>query len=579
MKKFFKAFICSLLCISMLAIASVSEAEGMMNLEWDADYESKQMKVSFTSPAAYPQQVTVAIYPSSISSPTFTDMHRITVIPLKPGEAGNVTFDIDDDRLLAGVSGGAYTILVQGNGYLSSYCKETKNIKILRPTDVGNILSRTNLATDTLTLKQCLTDASEALVLTLESDPAILEKQLQSFLEVKALDYRNNFTNLKQVRYAYSIAKTMVYLNGGTATADGLKTIVEANASLLGPDIKEADYVKESASIYRLTLQMKNTYNNGTGIITYAELLTAIEQNKAISVLNSAKMEEIKAVVGKYKDVFKLSADSDSKFLSSGNATQNKVIRLLFNKNFTNIGDVKKEFEDGVKNSQAITPDSGSGGSGGGGSMGGNTLGNVVTGGATTPTTPDAPTTPSGKFSDCTTSHWANIYVEDLQKKGIIKGYDDGSFRPENTVSREEFVKMVISAAGLYNANAECDFDDVAKNAWFYKYAASASETNIINGVSDSMFGTGTYITREDVSVITARIIDNIKKSESANTNDVETKFSDNSSMSDYAKASIEALTKLNVINGFEDGSFKPKALLTRAQAAKIIYMLRSIIG
>ena len=171
-------------------------------------------------------------------------------------------------------------------------------------------------------------------------------------------------------------------------------------------------------------------------------------------------------------------------------------------------------------------------------------------------------------FSDVNDMHWAKEAVEELAKEGIISGYEGGKFNPNNKITREEFVKIVVETFDKYDASADIDFSDVKNNAWYYKYVASGVKAGIINGVSEAEFGTGNNITRQDAAVILYRIYN--KKT------DKKVEFSDEALISDYAKEAVLALSGKSIITGMSDGKFYPKNNLTRAEAAVMIYRLKN---
>ena len=124
---------------------------------------------------------------------------------------------------------------------------------------------------------------------------------------------------------------------------------------------------------------------------------------------------------------------------------------------------------------------------------------------------------------------------------------------------------MLIVRTGKINENAECGFNDVEKNEWYYKYVASAFENKITFGDTLNNFGIGKAMTREDAAVFICRTIGEEKKSG-------ELKFVDSDSISEYARESIGALYDKGIISGNEKNEFMPKDCLTRAEAAKLIY-------
>ena len=158
---------------------------------------------------------------------------------------------------------------------------------------------------------------------------------------------------------------------------------------------------------------------------------------------------------------------------------------------------------------------------------------------------------------------------------GIVNGYDDGSFRGNGTVTREEFVKMLVCAFELELGGASCSFDDVAKSNWAYDYIAAAVSRQIISGVSDSEFGFGEGITRQDMAVILFRLakLNGLEVDENL---DVDP-FPDHDAIADYAREGVYVMRQTGIVNGFDDGSFKPLVTLTRAEAAKVICQMLKV--
>ncbi|MBR5219054.1 MAG: S-layer homology domain-containing protein [Clostridia bacterium] len=189
-------------------------------------------------------------------------------------------------------------------------------------------------------------------------------------------------------------------------------------------------------------------------------------------------------------------------------------------------------------------------------------------------TTEPEPVVPEIKveFSDVPETHWAREYIYELAKRGIINGTGENLFAPEANITREQFAKILVEAFGLRDDTATCDFTDVKKGEWYEIYVASAQKYGIINGIGDGLFGVGQNITRQDMAVMITRA------AQAANVTIPAKKgmpaFSDYASVSSYATVSIRILTSGDIINGFEDNTFRPFANATRAQAAKMIYML-----
>lgn len=160
--------------------------------------------------------------------------------------------------------------------------------------------------------------------------------------------------------------------------------------------------------------------------------------------------------------------------------------------------------------------------------------------------------------------HFSLESVKTLAKNGIINGYADGSFKPDGSVTRAEFCKIVSLAFG-FEANKSIDFDDVEKNAWYADYVCALAQNGIITGY-DGKFMPNSYITREDAAVIIHRIFTHQNISILNN----EKQFEDTDNMSNYAKSSIGILANASVING--DGTrFYPQNSISRGETAVLV--------
>lgn len=185
------------------------------------------------------------------------------------------------------------------------------------------------------------------------------------------------------------------------------------------------------------------------------------------------------------------------------------------------------------------------------------------------------------KFEDLEGFEWAEESINALLKKGIISKADDKKFRPDDNITREEFVKLIITLLDIKensknSENSETDFSDLPKSHWAYEYVMTAVENGIISGMGDGRFGTGESITREQMAAIAERVL--MLYGKTAQTADMEN-FSDYNEISDYAKSSVMTMKYFNIINGIGDNTFAPKNNATRAQAAKIIYELSKVVG
>ena len=178
-----------------------------------------------------------------------------------------------------------------------------------------------------------------------------------------------------------------------------------------------------------------------------------------------------------------------------------------------------------------------------------------------------------GTFTDVDEKHWAYRDIYYLDKRDIISGIGNGLFNPEGNVTREQFVKMICEAFQYETVNEVAGFSDVVSGTWYEKYITTAVKNGIISGMDDGKFGVGKVITREDMAVIINRAMGgNVVEDQVGDFNDYE-------EISEYARESVSFLQAFGVINGFDDGNFRPKAECTRAQAAKIICNVLKLRG
>ena len=173
-------------------------------------------------------------------------------------------------------------------------------------------------------------------------------------------------------------------------------------------------------------------------------------------------------------------------------------------------------------------------------------------------------------FNDLSGAEWARTAVEALAEKNIVSGRGNGSFAPNDTITRAEFVKLIVTAFGLEDDTAGTEFEDVPKTAWSYRYISSAKKAGIIFGMTASYFGASEPISRQDMAVILLRTaeLNNIDTSGSG------TEFADSAQISDYAKEAVKRLSAAGVIKGMNDGTFSPLTDVTRAQGAQVIYTM-----
>ena len=112
---------------------------------------------------------------------------------------------------------------------------------------------------------------------------------------------------------------------------------------------------------------------------------------------------------------------------------------------------------------------------------------------------------PADIFTDLAGSDWAKDAIVSLAEEGIISGRGDGTFAPQDNVTREEFVKIIVSAFLDEENNSGSQFADVDKNAWYAPYIYTAYNAGIVSGIGEDAFGVGMLVTRQDMAAILYR--------------------------------------------------------------------------
>lgn len=173
-------------------------------------------------------------------------------------------------------------------------------------------------------------------------------------------------------------------------------------------------------------------------------------------------------------------------------------------------------------------------------------------------------------FSDLNNVMWAKDKIEELAVKGIIKGVSEEIFAPNELMTREQFVTLIVRAFGFDDAQKTVEFSDVSGDMWYSDSIYRAYNAGVVKGIDESNFGVGQNITREQLVTILYRAV------KEKSTFDITTAltFGDSDSISDYAKEAVTAFCNGKIVNGYNDNTFKPQANATRAECAVIIHRI-----
>lgn len=156
--------------------------------------------------------------------------------------------------------------------------------------------------------------------------------------------------------------------------------------------------------------------------------------------------------------------------------------------------------------------------------------------------------------------HWAESVITQWQSKGLIQGYEDGTLKPGNTITRAEFVTLMNNAKGFWSEGS-INFSDVKNGSWFYSAVARAVAAGYVKGYSDGSFKPGNTITRAEAAVMIANAA-RLSANEAG-----AYRFTDVGSIPAWARGSVGAVVAAGYMTGYPDGSFYANASISRAEA------------
>lgn len=170
-------------------------------------------------------------------------------------------------------------------------------------------------------------------------------------------------------------------------------------------------------------------------------------------------------------------------------------------------------------------------------------------------------------FNDLGGVLWAKDSIITLTEKNIISKAEDKNFRPSDTITRAEFIKLIVCAIFPGQNPGKSNFTDVDENDWSYDYISKAYALGITNGREDGSFGKNEPVSRQDMAAMICRALGYDAFDEAL----TQTKYADDSLIAPYAVQSVYALKNKGIMSGMGENSFAPLECASRAQAAVVI--------
>lgn len=539
----------------LLLITGVTGLLLCSNVCAEYDYETGVYTLDYTSDASQGMRMNVVclkpgISPSDISigdSDTYIEFSDM--IEVEAGQKADCSFSVKNDS-----PEGVYNVWV----YTERYTEPTKpydSFYFLGDEGVVNMLKRFN--TDGADYSSLIDEytSPEKKVL----DIVKCEHYNNNKSDVTAL-MKNNipFKSVDEIEKEFNEAVIVDKVN--KMTAENAASIMQEFMDKTEQTTSES-YKDNSAVILSEFIAKKPQF------VSVKEVTDKFAEVSVLTLVNNtienSKMEKI---VEEYSDILLIDID---KYKASNTSVVNKY---LFNKNFEKVSDITDAINNGIKaaggTSQGGFPTGGGSGSssGGGGSY-------AVGGGSETIVEPSIT---ESVFSDLEKTHWAYDAVCELKDKNIISGDGDGYFRPEDSITREEFLKILLLAFGVEIKAGSDSFSDVSEGSWYEDYVSTAYALGITKGKDNDSFGVGDKIKREEMAVFVQRMaaIKGLSLPQGGKPS-----FDDEEEINDYAKAAVSSLSESGIINGMGNNLFMPAQNSTRAEAAVIIQRAMKNIG
>jgi hypothetical protein len=176
-------------------------------------------------------------------------------------------------------------------------------------------------------------------------------------------------------------------------------------------------------------------------------------------------------------------------------------------------------------------------------------------------------------FADVTAGAfgWAQEAVELLAGAGVLAGVDGKCYAPGRAVTRGELAKILAEALNIPAAESGPAFKDLKEEQWHAGYVAAVAENGLVKGYQDGTFGPDRAVTREELVVILARVLELEVPS------GTEMPFRDAGKISAWAQANVAAAAATGLVAGYPDGAFKPREKVTRAECA--VMVCRALAG
>lgn len=587
MKKRVLSLIICLMFVFSLNLVAINATAADFAITPTIDYDNEKITITGVTPALYGQNVSIVIYAPEETISGMGDVEsRLNPEPqyplsvMKIKKITNVTADLEGNFStefnLSDLSVGYYMVSASGGGYRSDISKDSELIYFENVNSINTVTIPAFNAATKDTVEPLIREKELLIGVDVAGDYEDNKDVINSLYEsIKTDDYPEGYAAGEMYKIQDTFSAISIFRNMYAAeTPAEIIEILEGNAAILGVDIADEDYTDDKAAVAQIFLNMiaEGAENNTYVPRSMVDTRKVFKQSMGVVALNGCDTETATDILDEYGEILGIDMEDYEEQCEKYSSTE--VNKAFVERRFGLLSDVIKAYDEGIeyledKNSSS----SGSGGGSVSGSAGSKNNKTDETDYISIGTDLIEENLPkegmTQKFDDVAEGHWAYEAVQTLAEMGVVEGDGNGRFSPDDLVTREQFVKMLIVAGDFYNTDLTAEFSDVAADRWSSAYIASAVSRGIVTGMGDGTFNPEATLTRQDAAVMAFRLCNVMKKTVVKSDS---LSFTDADAVSEYAIESVATLESSGIINGFEDGSFSPLGTLTRAQAAKIIY-------
>lgn len=551
----------------LLALVLVVSSAAVFAAEWTVTvtYSGSNITAAGTLPTGRAQDISLIAYEKEGGKDNLAKVAAVVEGKSNADGSFTISFGMDDERFGGEKDADGYPVATlfvlevssREDGvasaefsYLNAEARETA-LDGIKEIETAEELST---FLDNESIRQQLTIAG----VNYDAYDALSEAEKSEAAAIAATDF--DFSGVSEEEFVSRIntAIAIEQLAAGDKTAEEVLTMID-------PVYGDLSYseITDEALLEEIHEQM-----TGAEVGSVEEFLEIYEETYGLSTINNARTGGIESALADAAEALGFADDErykDYKDLTRKSAVNDALVLALNSNPASSVEELLDTLEDCVADASSGSSSGGGSGSGGSGGSGGGSGGNRITASAGI-----AAPAVSGSFSDLNQAAWAKDYIEALSKKGIVSGYPDGSFRPNGTVTRAEFTKIVLAAMGRSGMAGDGGFAD-AVGHWAQSWIAEGAQLGIIKGVDETHFDPDAPILRQDMAVILGRAVSVSGITLATNKG---TAIADMDTVADYAKASVQQLVDGGVISGDQNADFNPYNYLTRAETAKVVYYL-----